>query len=138
MPTYKYECPQMFCFDGETLLLLQFRATRKDQLDNENCNVDCWVIPRDCGILLRDALYRLLTQGFRRYQGMLALPDFKCDIRQWYNSRPLWAVPDTRLVQYTSNQPSGFQRSVDAATGALIWTYPLVEATGRETRAVWQ
>lgn len=69
---------------------------------------------------------------------MLALSDLKYNISQWYNGRPLWAVPDTRPVQYTSNEPSGFQRSVDAATGALIWTHPLVEATGRETRAVWQ
>lgn len=39
------------------------------------------------------------------------------------SGRPLWAVPDTRPVQYTSNEPSGFQRSVDAATGALNWTH---------------
>ncbi|KAF4505566.1 hypothetical protein G6O67_007500 [Ophiocordyceps sinensis] len=60
---HKYECPQIFCFDGQTLLLLQFRAREPKDIAEADCAVDCWVIPRinRWGSTLRYALYRLLA-----------------------------------------------------------------------------
>jgi len=59
----KYQCPQVFCFDGETLLLLQFQANSAPDILQENCPVDCWVLPREpVGTPLRPALYMLLLQ----------------------------------------------------------------------------
>lgn len=69
-PSYadKYQCPQVFCFDGETLLVLQFRANKVEDILEENCPVDCWVLPRESSnIPLCFALYMLLAQGFRRF-----------------------------------------------------------------------
>jgi len=70
---HKYRCPQIFCFDGQTLLLFQFRTPRLDKIIDEDCPVDCWVLPRTSSYCtLRYALYRLLAQGWRRCQGMSA------------------------------------------------------------------
>ncbi|KAF5564823.1 hypothetical protein FPHYL_4522 [Fusarium phyllophilum] len=41
----KYQCPQVFCFDGSRLILLQFRAYRIDDIMSDTCPIDCWVIP---------------------------------------------------------------------------------------------
>jgi len=65
----KYQCPQIFCFDGEWLLMLQFRAESPEGIKDLNCKIDGWLIPRvngDNGVTLRYALYRFLAQGFRR------------------------------------------------------------------------
>jgi len=67
----KYKCPQVLYFDGETLLLLQFRANAEGDIQLEDLVVDCWVLPRArSGTPFRYALYMLLLQGFRRLQGM--------------------------------------------------------------------
>ncbi|KAK3317210.1 hypothetical protein B0T19DRAFT_479337 [Cercophora scortea] len=69
----KYKCPQVFCFDGVFLLLLQFRAATREDLKKEDCEVDCWILPRKNsvgGCTLRYGFYRLLAQGFRRCQGL--------------------------------------------------------------------
>ncbi|AEO59667.1 hypothetical protein MYCTH_2308128 [Thermothelomyces thermophilus ATCC 42464] len=76
----RYECPQMFCWDGETLLMLQFRATSPWDIRRADCAVDCWVIPitkSTCS--LRYALYRLLVQGFRRCQAAAAARPIQAD-----------------------------------------------------------
>ncbi|KAM7210611.1 hypothetical protein V8F06_014001, partial [Rhypophila decipiens] len=68
---YLYRCPQVFCFDNSTFLMLQFRAAKLDAIRDPDCTVDCWVFPgkNPNGIPLRFAFYRLLVQGFRRCQG---------------------------------------------------------------------
>lgn len=66
----------LFCFDGEQLLLLQFRANTSLE-DTNDCPVDSWVIPRrnnNLGCTLRYAFHRLLIQGFPRCQGLSGLP----------------------------------------------------------------
>ncbi|KAL8404049.1 hypothetical protein RB594_009056 [Gaeumannomyces avenae] len=96
---HKYKCPQIFCFDGETLLLLQFRANIPDQIQREDCRVDCWVIPRENaagGCTLRQSLHNLLVQGFRRCQGYAAAPNLSVDrytpqYREFFSGRPVFA-----------------------------------------------
>ncbi|KYK56285.1 hypothetical protein DCS_08255 [Drechmeria coniospora] len=131
---HKYECPQVFCFDGDTLLLLQFRANSRAELKHERCPVDCWVLPREnSGTPLRYALYRLLAQGFRRFQGGVALDGFSSDLRQFYNGRPLWTLGDVA----TSQHPNGYARSVHVATGAFMWTHPSGTDPIWETGSIW-
>ncbi|KAK0730292.1 hypothetical protein B0H67DRAFT_630674 [Lasiosphaeris hirsuta] len=43
----EHQSPQAFCWDGQTLLTLQFRALKPEQLRDAACAVDCWVIPSD-------------------------------------------------------------------------------------------
>ncbi|KAK0655405.1 hypothetical protein B0T16DRAFT_451094 [Cercophora newfieldiana] len=122
----KYRCPQVYCFDGETLLLLQFQATREADIEDANCRVDCWVIPRENSYTtFREALYRLLVQGFRRLQGNRAqqhptLGSFTSPLRQFYNGRPAWRTGDGRL---SAEHPEGYYRVVDVYTGAMKWVH---------------
>ena len=62
---HKYRCPQIFCFDGVYLLMLQFRINKSvDDIRLTGCAVDCWVVPRENhgrGCTLRYALYRFLV-----------------------------------------------------------------------------
>ncbi|POR39747.1 Uncharacterized protein TPAR_00065 [Tolypocladium paradoxum] len=130
---HKYQCPQVFCFDGAALLLLQFRASKLERIEDENCQVDCWVIPRTGSYCtLRYGLYRLLAQGWRRCQsetaGQLTVGGLTADSREFYNGRPIWRVDGVKHGKH----PAGYERSVDGATGALKWTneeYPEVMET---------
>ncbi|KAK3938580.1 hypothetical protein QBC46DRAFT_365378 [Diplogelasinospora grovesii] len=94
----KYECPHIFCFDGSTLLMLQFRANDKGKIKDAKCEVDCWVIPRENGggCTVRYGLYRLLVQGFRKCQGLrsyeVSLGGIRPSFRQFYSGRPVWKV----------------------------------------------
>ncbi|TQV95309.1 hypothetical protein IF1G_06296 [Cordyceps javanica] len=104
---HKYKCPQVYCFDGKTLLLLQFRAVKFEAIEDENCPVDCWVLQANKSrCTLRYALYRLLAQGWRR---------------EFYSGRPIWSLNEAN--RYQTEHPYGYQRSVDQATGALKWTH---------------
>ncbi|KAH8659637.1 hypothetical protein BGZ61DRAFT_403732 [Ilyonectria robusta] len=126
-----YACPHVFCFDGERLLLLQFRARTKAEINDSDCDVDCWIIPRDgpftpdaiddeCG--LRYGLYRFLVQGFRRCQGLAALDvvlnGCRPAIREWYNGRPLWDIGGGKY----DASPWGYHRKLDGYSGAWYWT----------------
>jgi len=118
-----YRCPQVFCFDNRTFLMLQFRAATLDGIRDPECTVDCWVFPRDNpnGVSLRSALYRLLAQGFRRCQAQWALwptlYGIAPDRREFYNGRPLWKI-DGRL----KGKPWGHRRRIDTTYGAFYWT----------------
>ncbi|KAK7394072.1 hypothetical protein QQX98_013144 [Neonectria punicea] len=120
---YIYSCPQIFCFDHATFLLLQFRATSKSGIKDPNCEVDCWVIPRENpgGSTLREALYKLLVQGFRRCQGEFPLGadlyGYQPSLREFYNGRPLWNI--NQMLHW---EPWGHRRVVDASRGAFYWT----------------
>ncbi|KAK3363937.1 hypothetical protein B0T25DRAFT_470175 [Lasiosphaeria hispida] len=121
----KYKCPQVYCFDGETLLLLQFQANNEADIADTQCRVDCWVIPRvNSYTTFREALYRLLVQGLRRLQGNRAqqhptLGSFTSQLRQFYNGRPVWMVDG----QYITEHPEGYYRSVDVYTGMMKWMH---------------
>lgn len=119
---HHYECPQVFCFDHKTLLILQFRAHTIDEIRGQG-DVDCWILPRynPGGTAWRYALYRLLVQGFRRFQGLhrrnpilRSLPAEKVVL---YNGQPQWRV-DGRLTY----QPWGYTRILDRSTGTFYWT----------------
>lgn len=126
----KYQCPQIFCFDGEWLLMLQFRAQFPEMIKDPNCKVDCWLIPRingNNGMTLRYALYRFLGQGFRRVQsyywptmtptrvgGLLPEPD-----REFFSGRPIWKVDGVAHAQH----PGGFRRAINIEYGAFYWIH---------------
>ncbi|KAH8691933.1 hypothetical protein BGW36DRAFT_464533, partial [Talaromyces proteolyticus] len=72
---YKYQCPQVFLFDTRTLVIVQFRASSVQDIREEDCPVDCCVIPwkrlepDQCSIPY--ALYRLASWGYIRLSGTL-------------------------------------------------------------------
>jgi hypothetical protein len=120
----KYQCPQVFCFDGATMIILQFRAQRLERMEDEDCPVDCWVLPLTSSYCtLRYALYRLLVQGLRRclgnMAGQLAVAGLIPDFREFYNARPLWRVGQVTYDQH----PGGYTRAVEATTGMLKWVH---------------
>ncbi|KAK3373652.1 hypothetical protein B0T24DRAFT_271170 [Lasiosphaeria ovina] len=124
---HKYQTPQVYCFDGETLLLLQFRASKAADILSHTVKVDCWVFPREkTNVPLRYALYMLLSQGFRRFQTMNALPGplsvggFESVERRFFDGRPIWR---DMYSHKTLDHPGGYNRSVDA-DGAVKWTDP--------------
>ncbi|KAK0610025.1 hypothetical protein B0T17DRAFT_593855 [Bombardia bombarda] len=137
---YKYSCLQMFCFDGMTLLILQFRAVKIDHMRDAKLAVDCWVIPRENegGTTLRYALYRLLAQGFRRCQGLSAelaevggvLPDR----REFFSGVPLWLAKDKKLER---RHPYGYYRDVYIGSGRLYWAYEDKAITDQQGSWVW-
>ncbi|KAK1750540.1 hypothetical protein QBC47DRAFT_118717 [Echria macrotheca] len=127
----KYKCPQVFCFDGEWLLLLQFRAGAPEMIKDENCKIDCWLIPRvndGRSWPLRYAFYRFLAQGFRRCQGVhfryhpiphevgKLLPDPELE---YFSGRLVWKV---KGVEYDEH-PIQFRREIDTTCGAFYWTH---------------
>ncbi|KAL8346184.1 hypothetical protein RB598_000199 [Gaeumannomyces tritici] len=135
----KYECPQIFCFDGETLLLLQFRADTAQDMRAEKCKVDCWVIPRlnsDGGCTLREGLHRLLVQGFRRCQALSAVPGLSVhnvspQYREFFSGRPVFADTSNNnnsgRLTYDHPRNDGvhhnFYREVDERDGSVYWCY---------------
>lgn len=124
---YLYECPQVFSFDHEYFLMLQFRAHTVDEIRNSNCEVDCWVFPRENlgGTPWRYALYRLLVQGFRRFQGLnrtnMVFGGLAAESVTLYTGRPRWRIDNRSTLQ-----PFGYTRVLDPNTGAFVW----VDATG--------
>ncbi|RSL86981.1 hypothetical protein CEP52_015658 [Fusarium oligoseptatum] len=135
----KYQCPQVFCWDGRTLLILQFRAQTASQIRNEDCEVDCWILPLNTGICtFRCALYRLMVQGLRRCQvgtpGPLTVGGFTETHREFFSGQPIWSLNGN--PSYT--HPDGYSRVVDKETGALGWVHSEQDPQGAwETGAIW-
>ncbi|POR33875.1 Uncharacterized protein TPAR_05929 [Tolypocladium paradoxum] len=136
---HKYECPQIFCFDGRTLLMLQFRARKLKHVAEADCEVDCWVIPRENegGCTLRYALYRLLVQGLRRCQGKLALSNVTLygqspKFRQFYSGEPIWDV-EGKLYR----QPWDCYRVIDPSNGAFYWMCREEEVQDQDGNRMW-
>ena len=133
----------MFCFDGATLLLLQFRANTLEDIKDARCPIDCWVFPASSSkVPLRYALYRLLVQGFRRFQGLCALPISIGGLapigRQLFDGLPVWRSEVDGAEVAVFDHPGGYQRSVDAESGAVKWTHPENAADiVWETPALW-
>ncbi|KAK5999037.1 hypothetical protein PT974_01424 [Cladobotryum mycophilum] len=124
---HKYGCPLIFCFDGETLLLLRFRAFDILDIKREDLEVDTWVIRRqDCKLPLRNALYTFLHHGFRRYQGLLAPPlvigGLQPLYRRWYDGKPIWGRADGSESE-TPPVPGDYSHVMEA-NGAIKWLVP--------------
>ncbi|KAL8310650.1 hypothetical protein RB597_010474 [Gaeumannomyces tritici] len=125
------QVPQIFCLDGEILLLLQFRADTPDHIQREDCRVDCWVIPRENaagGCTLRQGLHNLLVQGFRRCQGYAAAPNlsvnhYTSQYREFFSGRPVF-THDNGALSYEHPQNGHndvFDREVDVNDGSVYW-----------------
>ncbi|KAF1346387.1 hypothetical protein EJ07DRAFT_85290, partial [Lizonia empirigonia] len=70
---YHYKCPQVFCYDGVTMVIVRLRAN--DREDIKRCNGDMFVIPNIAavgGIHIRYALYRLMVDGLHRFMAATA------------------------------------------------------------------
>ncbi|KAI8715920.1 hypothetical protein NCS52_01101000 [Fusarium sp. LHS14.1] len=135
---HKYQCPQVFCFDGSNLLLLQFRASEASAIEDERCPVDCWILPMsNSACTIRFGLYRLLAQGWRRCQTKYAPPlsvgGLTMHSREFFNGQPIWKHGGKK----SRSHPGGYERSVDTATGALKWTRPGDDEVVWETDALW-
>lgn len=131
----------------KTLLLLLFRARTPQEIADPNCPVDCWVLPRNNpqGTPLRYALYRLLLQGFRRFQGFytyipsLTLHGARPFNRLFFSGVPVWDV-DNQVREHPH-----YKRQIDVNTGAFYWVRkedlsPLQDTNGGliwDTFAVW-
>lgn len=69
---YEYRCPQVFVFDTRTLVIVQFRASRPEDIRDEACQIDCCVVPREFDsqvprqCTMQYALYRLAWRGWVR------------------------------------------------------------------------
>lgn len=67
-----YRCPHVFAFDGCNLVIVQFKASRFDDILQANCRIDCCVIPHPIGrgiaglCTMQYALYRLAWRGWVR------------------------------------------------------------------------
>ncbi len=121
---YKYQCPQIFCFDHKYLLMIQFRANDVSKIKDANCGVDCWIVPRrnEGGTPLRYALYRLILQGLRRCQSLrpiahMSLRGVRPHHREFFNGQPVWKMANGKYSAY----PMGCYRKVDASYGAFYW-----------------
>jgi len=95
-------------------------------VQERNCIVDCWVIPRENrgGCTLRYAFYRLLVQGLRRIQGTLALNSISVgglrpERRQFFSGEPVFKVDGS----YYHIPLQGYSRDVDTVYGAFFWRY---------------
>ncbi|KAM0439584.1 hypothetical protein ACHAPT_000676 [Fusarium lateritium] len=135
----KYQCPQVFCWDGRTLLILQFRAQTASDIRDANCEVDCWLLPLNTNICtLRYALYRLLVQGLRRCQvGTVPVPLTVGGVtetyREFFTGCPVWTINGQPGYMH----PSGYYRVVDKDTGALKWVHQQDPQGVWETGAIW-
>ncbi|KAE9566298.1 hypothetical protein CGMCC3_g17517 [Colletotrichum fructicola] len=147
----EYGCPQIFCFDMNAFLFLQFRATKESKLSDANCPVDCWIFSRtekDSAYpseSIRQVLYRFIMQGIRRSQchgcPVSAVGDFSPKGRLFFNGEPLWQREDGKTGP---KHPSGYTRSVDENNGAIAWETPdgkwLTDANGQmmyDSRPLW-
>ncbi|OAA63649.1 hypothetical protein SPI_03812 [Niveomyces insectorum RCEF 264] len=116
-----YECPQVFCFDHKYLLLLQFRANTIGDIRGDG-EVDCWVLPRinPNGTPFRYALYRLLVQGWRRFQGLnrynTTMGRVAAESVSLFSGTPYW-----RANNGLTDRPYNYSRVVDSDTGAFYW-----------------
>ncbi|KAK7434037.1 hypothetical protein Landi51_13693 [Colletotrichum acutatum] len=70
----EYGCPQIFCFDLNAYVFLQFRATKESKMSDQDCPVDCWVYFRTetesqyRSEPIRYVIYRFIMQVIRKSQ----------------------------------------------------------------------
>ncbi|QDS77975.1 hypothetical protein FKW77_001927 [Venturia effusa] len=124
----KYRTPQMYCYDGSNLLIVQFRAQTEADIQDEACPIDCMVIPRSSEVddhcSMRMALYRLVSQGIRRclalYAPQLAIGACR---REWeyFSGCPYWRSNVGRTADLVVGGVS-YQREFDQQNRAWKWT----------------
>ncbi|KAK4096894.1 hypothetical protein N658DRAFT_501069 [Parathielavia hyrcaniae] len=120
---HRYKCPQVFVFDSVHLVILQFRAASKDQIQDQDCHVDICIIPREklfqeqCTI--QYALYRLAWRGWMRLSATSATQegskrktvtvavDGIPRAYEWWSGKPFWEVAPGR---YQFGHPNGWKR----------------------------
>jgi hypothetical protein len=120
----------MFCFDGVTLLLIQFRAQAEAELAHKNCPIDVMVIPYDnsgvnygdhIGCAIRYGLYRLLTAGLRRCIGIkspsLSIAGYPRHF-EYFSGYPYWITAAGRQAAH----PLGYEQAYDEDNHAYKWT----------------
>jgi hypothetical protein len=107
---------QVFVSNSVHLLILQFRAPNKDQIQSQECLVDCCIIsreqlfPEQCTI--QYALYRLAWRGWMRLSATLTgqsstrrpldvALDGVSRVYEWWSGRPAWAVAPRRYQLVT-------------------------------------
>ncbi|KAF1365588.1 hypothetical protein EJ07DRAFT_95213 [Lizonia empirigonia] len=120
---YYYNCSQTFCYDGMNLLILQFRASSRE--DIKTCQADCWVIltvssPTTASI--RYALYRLLSDGFHRSVGQANNPQVAIGnyrrYFEWFSGKPYWSDGNNTLYQLPLQ---GYERVFHSQSRAWAW-----------------
>ncbi|KAK3364646.1 hypothetical protein B0T25DRAFT_493571 [Lasiosphaeria hispida] len=107
----KYECPHIFCFDGSTLHMLQFRVNDTGKIKDSKYEVDCWVIPRDNegGCTVRYSLYQLLVQ-VPKVPGLALLRSVTwrhTSFRQFYSHRPVWKIDGQNFRDHPQGKAMG-------------------------------
>ncbi|OQE23930.1 hypothetical protein PENSTE_c008G09257 [Penicillium steckii] len=109
---WKYRCPQVFIFDGNHLVLVQFRARSLDGIRDATCDIDVCVISHPIGTILENiptmqyAIYLLCWTGFRRLCGTLSFRT----VGDVLERAPLEVTIDNliRKYQYFSGIPSWY------------------------------
>jgi hypothetical protein len=78
-----------------------------------------------------------MAQGFRRFQGMRALPITVGGLtprsRRFFNGVPVWRLNGIDQDEH----PGGYVRSVDGTSGAVKWTHSESGDLVWETAAFW-
>lgn len=124
--------PGIGCFDGSHFLWLEFQAKNVEDIKSPDCHVNAWLFahrdtfrphPSVPVYFLRDALYRFIVQGIRRFQcrnyPLPCLDGIQAVERQYFSGLPLWKVDS----QITTSHPKGYYRDTDE-DGRLCWKHP--------------
>lgn len=153
---YVYDCPQVFLFDSQSLVIVQFQARNREEIKSRRCRIDCCVIPRTSAEIanqctMQYALYRLAWRGWIRLCATLEsevggsggllraqMPLYlgKCRREyEWYSGRPRFFDE----YNHSCSAPRGYRRVFIHRTiqrrdgshkpgGFWVWT------NGRETK----
>jgi hypothetical protein len=132
---YRYGNPLIFCYDGHCLLILQFQAESRDDIKKASCPIDVMAVPRSSleedRCTVRDAIYRVTTQGIRRCLGLSADPLVVGGYPRgfvYYSGRPYFITAQGRHFAH----PLGYQREFDL--NALRWKWVLGEEQVFDTK----
>lgn len=120
------------------LLVIRFQAVNAAHIRNENCPVDCWVIPIGCSKLQAPGapegpnnrlvtvlylFYLMVREGLNRARGILApqglmLGGYRRDFR-WYDGKPMWTPVSGGQTAW--DHPGGYRRTYNAQQQRWYW-----------------
>ncbi|TID15114.1 hypothetical protein E6O75_ATG08367 [Venturia nashicola] len=125
----KYKTPQMYCYDGSYLLIVQFRAATAADILDANYPINYIVIPRSSEIeghcSIRKAKYRLLAHRVRRCLGLIAPPLTIGAYRrefQYFSGLPYWRS-HAGIFEELTVEGVTYQQVLDQHNMAWMWTY---------------
>lgn len=102
--------------------MLRFRATQANQIQEQGCDVESWVIPvgsTDCTV--RYAFYCLVREGFHRIIGQEAA-GFQAGgwtrHHIWFSGKPYWMYPGRNEA---FPRPLGHSKVWDGQNYHWIW-----------------